>query len=59
MSRRRGLPRALDLALAALGLLITSPVLLLAAIAVSIGVVDGERHHPPTRGRVEKSDHAI
>ena len=36
MSRRRGLPRALDLALAALGLLITSPVLLLAAIAIRL-----------------------
>ena len=34
--RRRGLPRALDLVLAGLGLVISSPVLLVAAIAIKL-----------------------
>ncbi len=36
MSRRRGLPRALDIVLASLGLLVGSPVLLIAAIAIRL-----------------------
>jgi lipopolysaccharide/colanic/teichoic acid biosynthesis glycosyltransferase len=34
--RRRGLPRWLDIALAALGLIVTAPVLLVAAIAIKL-----------------------
>ncbi len=34
---RRGLPRAADLALAAIGLVLTSPLLLVAAIAIKLG----------------------
>ena len=34
--RRRGLPRALDLVLAGLGLLISAPVLLVAAVAIKV-----------------------
>ena len=36
MSSRRGLPRALDVVLASLGLLVSSPVLLVAAIAIKL-----------------------
>jgi lipopolysaccharide/colanic/teichoic acid biosynthesis glycosyltransferase len=34
--RRRGLPRALDLVLAGMGIVITSPILLIAAIAIKL-----------------------
>jgi lipopolysaccharide/colanic/teichoic acid biosynthesis glycosyltransferase len=34
--RRRGLPRALDLVLAGLGLLVTAPILLVAAVAIKL-----------------------
>jgi lipopolysaccharide/colanic/teichoic acid biosynthesis glycosyltransferase len=36
MSRRRGLPRSADVVLAGLGIVVTSPILLLAAIAIKL-----------------------